>query len=102
MSRSREQIMDDLETRIRGRCEALKNSQRCDGKCYPICNKCLGDIIKQRDDAIKLLRDCYIAGHRNGWEDGPTNQEVFDRVAMFMHFHDSEWWKQQQWESEGE
>ena len=34
--------------------------------------------------ALKALAACYKAGHRNGWEDGPTNNEVFDEVRAIL------------------
>lgn len=36
------------------------------------------------DIAVELLKQCYDAGHREGWEDGKTNAEVFAAVNHFL------------------
>lgn len=45
--------------------------------------------------AMDLLRKCYDAGHRNGWEDGVTNEEVFAAVSDFLAETDPLKWEQQ-------
>jgi len=35
-------------------------------------------------EAVELLIKCYIVGHRQGWQDGATNAEVFDEVNDFL------------------
>ncbi len=35
------------------------------------------EALRERDD---LLLNCYQAGHREGWEEGPANSEVMDRL----------------------
>lgn len=42
------------------------------------------ETTKTLDKAIKLLVRCYNAGHRDGWQDGETNDEVFDAVNDFL------------------
>ncbi|MHC4405595.1 MAG: hypothetical protein ACYTG0_38610, partial [Planctomycetota bacterium] len=34
--------------------------------------------------AAMLLFKCYTVGHRDGWEDGPTTNEVMEEVNDFM------------------
>jgi len=38
------------------------------------------ELAKRYDVALDALKRCYDAGHRNGWEDGETNAEVFAAV----------------------
>lgn len=45
--------------------------------------------------AVELLRECYEAGHRNGWENGVTNQEVFGKVCDFLAETDPVTWERQ-------
>lgn len=44
----------------------------------------LVDAEIQRDKAIELLKRCYTAGHRQGWEDGESNTECFAAVNDFL------------------
>ena len=46
-------------------------------------------LVRQADfdklaAAEKLLQRCYDAGHREGWQDGETNAEVFSAVNDYL------------------
>ena len=41
-------------------------------------------------EAVDLLKRCYQAGHREGWENGETNDEVFAGVNSFLYRVDPE------------
>lgn len=43
-------------------------------------------------EAIDLLVRCYKVGHREGWQDGETNSEVFEAVNTYLTQHvGSDW-----------
>ncbi len=56
--------------------------------------KQLADSVIELDSryerALDLLAKCYDAGHRNGWEDGPTTEEVMSEVADLIKAEDLE------------
>ena len=45
---------------------------------------CGPERMESSHPAINLLLRCYQAGHRDGWQDGETNSEVFDAVNNYM------------------
>ena len=53
------------------------------GVCYELYEKLeatktrLGTKCSEKD---RLLAMCWVTGHRDGWQDGPTNAETFDAV----------------------
>lgn len=42
------------------------------------------ELKARHDRALKALSAAYQAGHRNGWEDGPSNNEVFDEINNIL------------------
>lgn len=42
------------------------------------------EIAARYEKSLELLELCYEAGHRQGWEDGPTSEEVFGKVNHFL------------------
>lgn len=44
----------------------------------------LQPVIGRIQEAEMLLLRCYAAGHKEGWQDGETSEEVFEAVNNFM------------------
>lgn len=42
-------------------------------------------LQQQLEEATALLMGAYWAGHREGWQDGPTSAQVFDEVSGFLN-----------------
>ena len=40
--------------------------------------------LRERREAIELLKKCYVAGHRDGWQDGQSNEEVMNELHAWM------------------
>ena len=72
--------IDDLTARLDAAGAALSRSEECLDDMKDIC-----DEQNTRLAAAQiLLRRCYDAGHREGWQDGETNAEVFSDVSDYL------------------
>lgn len=41
----------------------------------------IDEIVRQRDAARLLVLEMYVASCRKGWEEGPTEQEIFSSAS---------------------
>jgi len=62
------------------------------------CDQCdawrfrYGGLRRQRDGLQDLLKRCYVAGHREGWQPGETTRDVMDDVnAALTEAYGPEW-----------
>jgi hypothetical protein len=44
----------------------------------------IAEMEKERSDLVSLLQRAYTAGHRNGWEEGETTNEVMNDIQAWL------------------
>lgn len=50
--------------------------------------------VRERRELVELLKQCYVSGHREAWQDGPTTDEVMNAVNAWMSKNVSDHWKE--------
>lgn len=77
---------DDNNALLKQQCIILLGRDLEPGECSPplYVLDTTDEIAARYEKSLELLELCYEAGHRQGWEDGPTSEEVFGKVNHFL------------------